>query len=887
MEINKEQAIQQLELLGYSDGEKVFYRSIPGKGFDGSTQNRSLVFPAVPKLQNGERGLYFVVNGGGNKDQDVKQCRAAFCEWDDRPLEEQETLWESKGFLRPSFQVKTRKSIHCYWVLDQPIPPEVWKPIQETLLNALNGDRTLKNPSRVLRLAGAWHVKKGEEPIQCELINVTGERFTLTQIEQALETLAAPPLPFDPDPTPPPSLKTATIETRIVPPIPLERCLPKRDRQLILEGAGSGSRNHTGYGLAKDLISTENYLQAERISYHNTARDLFWDYCRRCDPQDWPEREWEQVWKSAEKDAPANPPLDPDKIGNCLKGWARENGEKLPPTPVLTSKPLAIPQPETARVYGGTKGLNAGELARFVEDNIAHRLGFDDLRCEVLMDGERLTLGNDLKFWFLKQFGEVANKDDIYDCLTYYARQNSFNPVEQYLKGLDCAPIPINDLAARYFGRTEPIYNRMVELWLISCVARALTPLDDPNQSGSQVDHTLILQSGQGKYKSTWFKTLGGKWFSDSVKDIESKDSLMIVHSNWIIELSELDRITSKKQAGAIKHWLTQRTDSFRKPYAREIEPNLPRRCVFCGTVNPERFLVDDENRRFWIVPIADHIPALDIPLLEQERDGIWKAAYLAYASGAVWWPTDEEKGAIALMAQDFKEEDAWQETVEPYLLGKEFVSAAEVLTEALKFEVHQIKRADEMRVNKILDHLGWNKSTRKWDVDPATGKRVQKRVRLSPESKTLQKGWHVGTKQEGQGFEGVPTSNKGCHRLSQENGAMGESVPTCQPHVPTSVEPGSLTGSDLCQPSNLCQPFPKSGNGKQEKPTPETPMEQHPDAGLAGSLINHERLRIGWDTQKMRSVARERYGKDSFFDLSEAEALDFYTYLQTIPDKQ
>jgi predicted P-loop ATPase len=869
MEIDRIQHEIQLKTLGYTDGEQVFYRSIPGKGFKDKTIKRTTTFPTLPKEQNEQRGLYFVVNGQGDKDEDISTCRAFFCEWDDRPIEQQLTAWQDKGFLEPTFQVQTRKSVHCYWVLSEPIPVDDWKILQANLLNALDGDRNLKNPSRVLRVAGAWHVKAGEEPIKCALINTRPEnKYSQAQIEAALEKYA---IEIPPSPPSPPSLKNAKVETSIIPPIPLINCLPKRDRLLIETGAGNGSRNQNGYGLAKDLIATENYLRTEGISYCDNAFSLFMFYCQNCDQTDWTSKEWDQVWKSAEKDAPVNPPLEPDMIDNCLRKHAKEQGIKLPAKPVLTSSPLAIPQPETARVYGGPKGLNSGELARFVEDNIAHRLSFDELRTEVLLDGEKIILGNDLKFWFLKQFGELATKEDIYDCMTYYARQNSFNPLEKYLNSLDCEPVPIYDLATRYFGRTEPIYNRMVELWLISCVARALTRLDDPNQQGTQVDHTLILQSGQGKYKSTWFKTLGGKWFSDSVKDIESKDSLMIVHSNWIIELSELDRITSRKQAGAIKHWLTQRTDSYRKPYAREIEPNLPRRCVFCGTVNPERFLVDDENRRFWIVPIADHIPALDIPQLERERDGIWRAAFLAYQSGQAWWPTEEEKGAIALMAQDFKETDAWQEEIEPYLLGKEFVSSLEILTDCLKFETHQVKRADEMRVSKILDGLGWGKTTRKWENDPLTGKKVARRVRLAPKSSDNSKGWINGSSQVGQAFGVDPTKKQDGSGWINSNGHD----PTIQPHDPTLESPQTQSGQGMIQGSDMIHHFPNSGNGKIEIPA------EIADAIFA---LNVERDRIGWSKEQLKSEAARLYGKTEILSFTESELLDLLKKLAALP---
>jgi hypothetical protein len=43
------------------------------------------VFPNIPKLQSPDGGLYFVVNGGGQKNKDVVAGKAIFFEHDDRP----------------------------------------------------------------------------------------------------------------------------------------------------------------------------------------------------------------------------------------------------------------------------------------------------------------------------------------------------------------------------------------------------------------------------------------------------------------------------------------------------------------------------------------------------------------------------------------------------------------------------------------------------------------------------------------------------------------------------------------------------------------------------------------------------------------------------------
>lgn len=776
MKIDISQHLKQLELLGYQASEVVYYREFAPNGGKATPKKFCFNYPDVLNTQNPGRGLYFVVNGQGQTDKEITHCKALFCEWDDRPLPEQEIFWKRKGFLEPTFQVKTRKSVHCYWVLETPIPVEDWKVLQTCLLNELDADRSLKNPSRVLRVAGAWHLKLDAEPIQCQLINITEKKYSQAEIETALAQYSQP------EPVKP----SKPVREYSASAIPLTNCLPVKQRELIASGAISGSRNKQGYGLAKDLIATERYLNQSGIAFCEDAKILFLDYCHRCDQTDWGDREWESIWKSAEKDA-GSPPLTPTMIGNCLKKWAKENktvavktstplkepqgwddkdGKKVA---VETSTPLNEPVPNNRFFYGGTKNLKEHELLDLLR-GLGDRLTFDELTSTILLDGRKLTIGKEIKFWFLETFGESAEKGDIADCLTLCAKKNSFNPVKRYLSGLECPAIPIDNLAERYFGRPEKIYNRMVEMWLISAIARALTPVDpsmyaevSEDAIGTKVDYTLILQSDQGKYKSTFFAVLGGRWFSDSVKDIESKDSLMIVHSAWIIELSELDRITSKKQAGSIKHWLTQKTDSYRKPYAAEVEQNLPRRCVFCGTVNPSRFLVDDENRRFWIVPVAEESNGIDINLLQTERDGIWRSAYRAYQIGGLiplldllvksdfskihdffflalllmnphqqWWPTEEEMIEIKRLNQNFQEIDAWEDEISHWIKGREYVSSYEILSDLLKFEPNQIKKPEQMRVMRILTGLGWKKDARR-EYTQEDGTKKVRNVRLAP----------------------------------------------------------------------------------------------------------------------------------------------------------
>lgn len=112
----------------------------------------------IAQWQAEGRGIYVVINDGGDKDADITTCRAIFCEWDDRPVEWQVTAWQELNLPEPSLQVATGgKSIHNYWIFDTPITPDQWLPLQARLLDYTQADQTTRNLARVLRLPGTFY----------------------------------------------------------------------------------------------------------------------------------------------------------------------------------------------------------------------------------------------------------------------------------------------------------------------------------------------------------------------------------------------------------------------------------------------------------------------------------------------------------------------------------------------------------------------------------------------------------------------------------------------------------------------------------------------------------------------------------------------------------
>jgi len=174
-----------------------------------------------------------------------------------------------------------------------------------------------------------------------------------------------------------------------------------------------------------------------------------------------------------------------------------------------------------------------------------------------------------------------------------------------------------------------------------------------------------VLEGPQGARKSTALKILAGEdWFTDELPDLGSKDAAMHMQGVWIIEIAELDAI-GKAEVSRIKAFLTRTTDRFRPPYGRyTIE--VPRQCVFAGTVNPDTYLRDETgNRRFWPVRCG----TIDIDALARDRDQLWAEAVARFRGGAIWWLDTPALVAAAKAEQDKRyQTDAWDQLIEHWL---------------------------------------------------------------------------------------------------------------------------------------------------------------------------------------------------------------------------
>lgn len=129
------------------------------------------------------RGIFFVVNAGGQTDAEICRINAQFVESDTLSLEDQ--LAQVQAFpLEPSLIVRTRKSLHVYWLVRDASVAD-FRPLQKALVARFQGDPACVNESRVMRIPGFYHCKA--DPVLVECIHFRPDlRYTQAQLAAAL-----------------------------------------------------------------------------------------------------------------------------------------------------------------------------------------------------------------------------------------------------------------------------------------------------------------------------------------------------------------------------------------------------------------------------------------------------------------------------------------------------------------------------------------------------------------------------------------------------------------------------------------------------------------------------------------------------------------------------
>lgn len=342
--------------------------------------------------------------------------------------------------------------------------------------------------------------------------------------------------------------------------------------------------------------------------------------------------------------------------------------------------------------------------------------------------------------WLSNTYGFEPARNKITDSVIVAAQRRRFHPVRDYLQGLewdgtsrlDHWLVDIYDAIAGEGDQdpeaVTPAINYLSVVGskiLIGAVARVMKP-------GCKMDNVMILEGRQGLRKSTSIAVLFGDWFSDAPIPLGEKDAYQNIQGVWCCELAELDSF-NKAETLSAKLFFSQLRDRYRPSYGQHSQ-DFPRQTVFIGTTNQGEYLKDyTGNRRYWPVRCQQ----VELEALTQMRDQLWAEALARYLDGEAWWPDDATRSVFEAEQDQRMQVDPWQYPIEDYLRSTtaEYMTAADVISNAIEKDKAQVTRADQTRLSPIMKALGW-KNTRKRVL--VGGQKVQRHVYIRTEKSGL-----------------------------------------------------------------------------------------------------------------------------------------------------
>ena len=273
------------------------------------------------------------------------------------------------------------------------------------------------------------------------------------------------------------------------------------------------------------------------------------------------------------------------------------------------------------------------------------------------------TLATEIQSYCIKD-GFNCTKKDVMDWLDTIGYNNSYNPFKTFLDGLNGRWDGVSRLDDFYslFKTVEHYDDNLKKIifyrWLLQFV-------DSAYNQKFKSQGLLVLKGGQGIYKSTsmsYLIPIDEPWvFLGEQKYVDSRDGVQTITGNQLVELSEFAR--SAKAVDALKGFVTSPVDRMVLKYDK-YPVDYKRKTVFYATINDDEFLLDDSNRRFWVVDLE----SIDLEgIIKFDREQLWAELYHIYhvLGDKRCWLNDDEKALLEDSNQNFKFKSELQGQIE------------------------------------------------------------------------------------------------------------------------------------------------------------------------------------------------------------------------------
>lgn len=297
---------------------------------------------------------------------------------------------------------------------------------------------------------------------------------------------------------------------------------------------------------------------------------------------------------------------------------------------------------------------------------IGMELAFDAFRDEIV---RRDPEGGEWRAFGDCDYAEIRERLDGLDfsstsielvrsAVSKVAEERKMDSAIEWLDGLRWDGVPrIAGFMHAYFGCADDDYSRAVSLYTWTALAgRILEP-------GCQADMAPVWISPEGRLKSSMAAAMAPcrEMYTEIALSDKDTDLSRKMRGCAIAEMSDLAGMKSRESEHT-KQLITRRYENW-TPKFKEFNTRFPRRLIFIGTTNEDRFLVSQTgNRRF--LPI--HIGKGDIAALRRDHTQLWAEAAAVFTAEGVVWAEAEALGRAR--HTDHMVLDDWQEVLEQWL---------------------------------------------------------------------------------------------------------------------------------------------------------------------------------------------------------------------------